>query len=513
MNLNRYKLGFGTLLILTAVVMGLQNDRVGFEPGHHGWVTSDHLAIILRSSPANLGVGYIGETLHADGSIDHTHFNRAPFFFEALVHLVLSPLQDDLAAYVMGVRQILNGVYVITLVVVFFLARLWLASDLKAMFATFMLGSGYYFLEYKDLVEPNRLGALAMFLAIYAIADFERRRRVRHLVGLAAICSCMGEAAPACFVFLAWFLLVGSRFALQRQSLKVWFRMPALLALMVSGGVAASLIGYNVLAEARMRSVAIADTGILESAQRRLGGAGDDVEARMHKSVAWENYSTVQVRRIFRGFLPHIVAARGSVRNVSPWYASVFLLLGVLACVRFARRKADDFSDSIWVAVGAGVLYLLVMRRLIAFHDFTLTNIAGFGLVVWCYVADRVIERHVRILTAFSAALLAVNLFTLRLHHNQMARIHNPVTAEFQTIRGVLGPGSKRIFIDVEGGSSRDLIPGAPAAPYFYFHGHLLTQQIEQAEFVVKKARDRSRESLTETNQRYFLYRGGLTRP
>ena len=64
MNLNRYKLGFGTLLILTAVVMGLQNDRVGFERGHHGWVTSNHLAIILRSSPANLGVGYIGETLY-----------------------------------------------------------------------------------------------------------------------------------------------------------------------------------------------------------------------------------------------------------------------------------------------------------------------------------------------------------------------------------------------------------------------------------------------------------------
>jgi hypothetical protein len=37
------------LLVLSVITLALQNEQVGFEPGHHGWMTSHSLAHISHA--------------------------------------------------------------------------------------------------------------------------------------------------------------------------------------------------------------------------------------------------------------------------------------------------------------------------------------------------------------------------------------------------------------------------------------------------------------------------------
>jgi hypothetical protein len=50
-------LAAAALVIATAAVIAFQPDRIGFPPGHHGWISSESLAMITRAGSDN---GFVG---------------------------------------------------------------------------------------------------------------------------------------------------------------------------------------------------------------------------------------------------------------------------------------------------------------------------------------------------------------------------------------------------------------------------------------------------------------------
>jgi len=68
----------------------------------------------------------------------------------------------------------------------------------------FFIFSGYYFLYYKDLVEQNRLGVLAIILGTYGILKFWRQKNIKSLFFYITIACFMGEGTPVLFVLIIW---------------------------------------------------------------------------------------------------------------------------------------------------------------------------------------------------------------------------------------------------------------------------------------------------------------------
>src|SRR4030042_3358309 len=91
--------------ILLILIILTQSKTTGFSKGHHGWVTSHHLSIIKRASFSNYFVGYTGDILEDNNKINHFYFNRAPFLFEALCHILLKPFDNNDYLYIYFAHQ------------------------------------------------------------------------------------------------------------------------------------------------------------------------------------------------------------------------------------------------------------------------------------------------------------------------------------------------------------------------------------------------------------------------
>ena len=70
------------------IVFATQFAGPGLGEGHHGWGSSQFLAIASRATPANGFVGHARVNLNADGTLDYIYSIAPPSFSAQLsVHL------------------------------------------------------------------------------------------------------------------------------------------------------------------------------------------------------------------------------------------------------------------------------------------------------------------------------------------------------------------------------------------------------------------------------------------
>src|SRR5258706_2414377 len=70
-------------------IVGWQGGYDDLQPKHHGWVSSDTLAIISKATPANFFVGYAPGTKDNQNQIQYEDFYRYPVFLTAVFKRVV----------------------------------------------------------------------------------------------------------------------------------------------------------------------------------------------------------------------------------------------------------------------------------------------------------------------------------------------------------------------------------------------------------------------------------------
>jgi hypothetical protein len=489
------------LALFAVLVFVTQNRVVGFEPGynelqpkHHGWVSSHTLAIIRHATPANAFVGYAVATIDESGKPDYDYFDRYPVFFSVAMHTLLS-WKARLSTQIYLAKQAMNGIFILTALVAFLLVHRLTRRLLASVAIVLASMASPYLLFYKDMVHFDQPALLGVVLLVYSIALYkiDGRRRLVYLAAVVAVS--LGRGYASFVVLLTWFLLeIVGLIRARTFSGSALIRLTALRVLILGVFWGAACLSYNVAVESIRRDVPVAQTSILESARNRLA-----LDEQFNESYAgilnWKTFFADQAIRVVRWSFP-VWEYEGSAG------ISALVVIGMFVFVVLGSRRLDaNRRMVILVMAASGPIWLIAMRNLSAFHDYTAMYYLGIPLAFYS-----VLVAHIRLPGAawLALAFAAFGIFAYRNHqiqdlHNQLGHPYDGYTHDFMRIAEALpGPGSR---IDL-----RDEVPFAPYAMGFYLPDAFRAPP-DLADFVITRDKKGSSPTLTPDNTYLFLFR------
>ena len=487
-------------LALGVIVFATQNNKLGFERGHHGWVSSHVLAIAQNASPENGFVGYAVQSRDASGQIQYHYFDRYPVPFSATLHLLVKTA-PDLAASIYFSRQFMNAIFLLNLVFAYLLLSRLTGDPVLSLSASLLAFSGYYFMFFKDMVHFDQPAILGVTLLLYAIVLHEQTRRKWPVYAATVIAVSMGRAYPAMAVLGLWLLFEVFR-TVHAQSWRP-FRAAKVLArsqppwvFFLGLVLSATYLSYNVYMESVVRDVPITETSIVNSAQRRLG-SNTAFAAERAVPLTWRLHAQVQAERLVVGAIPYPFGVPVEYKRSVEYLVKraglpvVLLLLAVGAAliVRYIFKQPTH-SRRLWILISlSGFAWVIPMKNLTLPHHYTTLYHLGLFLAFFTALVSLFPYRARPFLLASTLAVFLLSNSSVNSIHNLAAEDANTITADFQRIRNFLEPG-QNIHIHAPGERHLDgsvaIVPGAPYAAAFYLQRHYFTSA-EQALFSISR--------------------------
>jgi hypothetical protein len=256
---------------------------------------------------------------------------------------------------------------------------------------------------------------------------------------------------------------------------------------------AALNLAYNIHVEATRRGVALLQTGIVSSAVDRLS-LNQDFNASYADLLGWRYFVSDELIRLVRWSFP-IWEYEGS------WVVSALIVLAMLgAIVVWGRSMNPARRQVLAILTVSGPIWLLVMRNLSAFHDYTAMYFLGIPLAFFgATVTFLRLPRPGWIL----ALMLSLAVFTARNLqiqdlHRDLGRPYDVYTHDFMRMAAALPSDGQSIYV-------ADDVPYAPFAFGFYLPGQFIAPQ-ETATFAIGQDRGFGRTNLTPENSRMFLF-------
>lgn len=492
-------------MAVAAFVLLDQPSDPGFRPGHRGWVTAHTLAIFEKAEWAHGFVGYTYGTIGEDGDREHFYFDRYPFFFSAGMHGLLELGSDLPAERVDLARQIMNVIFLLTLAAgVAILLELGLSPPL-AVAAALLAGSGDILMRYRDMVHFDQPALLGTLVLVWAIVRWHRRGGGISVIVVAAIVACVGRGY-ACFAVLGvWWLatVVGRRLRMG----EILTSVPT-LACAAALASASVLLAHNVAMEARTRGVSLEETSIVDSARRRLG-FNDQFNEKYRRIVGWPRFLSAQARRAVLGLVPWRLEPGAPLPQTVVWGLLVFL--ATVVAVFLATREPGMRIPWIVLAL-SGIAWLLPMRNLAAFHDYTSMFLYGLNLVFWAALLTWIPWRGHLVCLIAAASLFAAAVATRNAEVAALSQSSARETADFTAIAASLPEGAHYL---ARPGIER-LVVGVPYAPGFYLPGRWAVNErtgkrphplADQPTYAIGRDPDGDGTSLTPDNEYVFLFR------
>ena len=274
-------LTYAVLLFVVVMTFYLQNRLVGWEAGyddlqpkHHGWVSSQGLAIIELATPENNFVGYAIQYKDSQNVIHYDYFDRYPVFFSAIFNQVLS-LRPKLYSKVYLAKQVMNLIFLGTLILAFLILDKLIKNKPLALTVALLAFSNPFLLFYKDMVHFDQPALFGFLLLIYAITFYKLDGLKIPLFICTFVAIGLGRGYASYAILILWlaieaFLVLRTRGISFGQKIKNILKHPSFYMLVIGIIWGASLLSYNILVEARKRNIPILETSILHSAGQRL---------------------------------------------------------------------------------------------------------------------------------------------------------------------------------------------------------------------------------------------------
>jgi hypothetical protein len=499
------------VVLATAAAVAFHPDRIGFAPGHHGWISSESLAMITHAAPDTGFVGYVLDIRREgerDAILRYSFDRNAPVLF-AVMHATIAPWSSDGLAQIRVARAFMLGVFLLTVLVCQRLAALVLEDRIKATAAALLTTSGYYFMRYKDMIDFAQPGVLAMLLLVLAIGRRLRDGRGdRHVFAAAILAASVGVGLPSVIVAATWFacevLALGARRVrgelTTRELARRLVASTAWRALAVGGLVAAAWLAYCIAVEMTIRDVSLERTSIFISVIKRAG-LEPKFLASYGEQLRWQNFHRVQAQRFDTALMPHWLVPGGEFMLANSARALIYgALIGLVW--RLWSRRLDPGRLVIPVCALFGPVWIYAMRYTSHFHDYFSITYGGTILMAWA-AALALLPR--RLGPVVLAAALVVFGASVRSAAKQAAAAAAPAAAlseDLARIRHALPAGAE---VYVEGGYDA-LAPGAPFVLGFWLNGAII-HPLPSAPYVLTRDARRGALSLTPRNSRVFLMR------
>jgi hypothetical protein len=507
--------GLGSLIVfgvLAVYVLVSQNHFVGFEPGydelqprHHGWVSSHALAIISHATAENGFVGYALAYAEPDGTIRYDYFDRYPVFFSAGMHQALA-ITERLSSKVYIAKQIMNLIYLATLLIAALIVDKLIGSKPAALAAAVLAMSSEYLLFYKDMIHFDQPALLGFMFLTYTIAlcVIDGRRQAPLLGAIVGVSLGRGYASIA--VLGVWFVLEWALAFVAGR--KCWRRVaremvahPATKSLVLGVTLAAVLLLYNASIESWRTGVSFFGTSIFESAEDRLG-LDPAFNLRNAAVAAWPRFLVDQLDRLIRWSLP--------LRKPGGWLWGNVAISGVmLVVIAFASARWDRARRVlVVVALASPIVWLTGMRYMSAPHDYTSMYYMGVPLLFYAS-AFSLLKVTRRPLLAWSVLAIALVLFHVSNQHTQTLHAEletrsDPVgrlsqfTWDMMAIREVLPGDGTVVALSQE-------FPNAPYGFGFYLPEYALGS-MDLADYIITRNPEALPGNLTPENKRLFVF-------
>jgi hypothetical protein len=498
--------------VLAAVaVVAYQPDRIGFVPGHHGWISSESLAMITRATPGNGFVGYVldlrGEG-EPDGRLRFSFDRNAPVLF-ALMHAAIAPWSADALAQIRLARAFMLGVFLLTAFVCQRLAALVLEDPVKATAAALLTTSGSYFMHYKDMVDFAQPGVLAMLVLMLAIGRRLRDRcGDRQVLAAAILAASFGVGLPSVAVAGSWFGCEAVGLAARRVRGELGTRelarrlaaSTAWRAIALGGVVAAAWLVYCTTVEMVIRDVSLERTSIFDSVMRRAG-LEPNFLAPFREQLRWGNFHHIQTQRFDTAVAPHGLVHGGPV-VLAPGVRVVLYGAVTALAWRLWARSPSPARLIIPVCALFGPVWIYGMRWTTHFHDYFAITYGGTILMMWTAALAPVPRRLGPVVLAVALMVFGASARSAGEHGQDAVASMNARSADLARIRRALPPGAA---VHVEGGHEA-VVPGAPFALGFFLSGAII-HPLPTAPYLLTQDAHRGPRSLTPGNSRVFLLR------
>jgi len=527
------RLVVAVLACALAWVLVAQPRNDGFRRGHRGWVTAHTLAIAQRASADN---GFLGYTLSLSTPArrDLYYFDRYPVFFAAGLRAAQQLVASDKSEEIHVARQAMNVLYVLTLVMgVMLLVELGITLEV-AVAAAALAGAGFTMVEYRDMVhfdQPALLGSVAL---LWSIAGFYNGRPAWRVVVVSALAVAAGRGYASFAILGLWWVLEVLRMAAgltaaaptksgtgrdfstrgpgdtAKPSLGTDSCPPAIgkiVRTIVTGvptracvlaiAVGSACLTYNILLEARTRDVPLDEVSIVVSAKQRLS-LSSGFNERTEKRRRWERFLVSQQNNLVRSTMPWMAHNPLKDRELAQRAAAALI---VVAALGFAASRPGPRRIPWLLACLGGPIWLVVMRNLAAFHDYTAMYFFPLCLTFFTALLLKVPRRATTAAALLACAVLVLATNASNARVERQSRWLRQETKEMQNIAGALEPHAE---VAIDG----PIFPGVPFALGFYLPDHDIVVEGPALRVITRKE-DLRGENLTPGNRRIFLYSTG----
>jgi hypothetical protein len=171
----------------------------------------------------------------------------------------------------------------------------------------------------------------------------------------------------------------------------------------------------------------------------------------------------------------------------------------VLVIVLFGRRLDPARRQVVLVLTLAGPAWVVAMRNLSAFHDYTAMYYLGIPLAFYASLAGliRLPRLGWVMAVALSLAVFGARHAQIQDLHREIGGPYSSYTHDYMRIAAALPAGGQRIFL-------ADGVPYAPYAFGFYLPDDVLAPA-DRADYVITRNRKLGGVDLTPDNSHVFL--------
>lgn len=495
------------IIIPIAAVMTFvnQNRIVGFESGydalapkHHGSVSSRGLAIISQATLENDFVGYAIRYKDDQNNLVYDYFDRYPVFFSAAFNRILA-LRPKLSSKIYLAKQVMNVIFIGTLILAFFISDKLIKNKPLALFAVLIAFANPYLLWYKDMVHFDQPALFGFLLLIYAIALYKIDGLKLPMFIATFVAIALGRGYASYAILILWlaieaFLILKTKGLVFVQKVKNVVKHPAFLLLVIGIVWGAGLLSYNIVVEAHRRNIPILQTSILDSASRRLS-LNPEFNQENEQIINWKEYAKTEVGRIIKWALPLKLPNPGFFVN-SLVLVIMFFIIGIVI-----RRQALERRIVFIILAVSGIVWMIPMRNMAAFHDYTTMWFIGIPLAF--FLSVMVLLKPSRDATYYIALMgLVVYLGAIgqvRYWHDTIAGNASEYTYDFMRIENVIGSKGNDVYVD---GS----VPFGTNAIEFYLQDQYIAP-LALSDYVITRDVNFSPDNLTPENTYFYLFK------
>ena len=537
------------LLALATLFLFAEDHGQFYRPGHHDWLSSRVLAITDNASAEYGFTRFDRLEPDQDGNPQpYGLYNRFPIGGYLLIKLATLPFGEDLSAKILAARTLMLACFSAAVVLAYLALASTIGSRWIACAATALAFSSYYCVYYKDMITTEvPVDLFAVMLAFHGMAIFVSENRFPQLLVKTCIALALGwHVYTALLLFIAFSLaseLVRAHRVAPLGSRVKHFSKVIFLGWPLQLGVTAFAFGLlvlsaNLLSEYYLLDGNIPATGLptWNSMMMRMGQI-EWFQTLHGQQLHWPNFLESQLQILGRMSFPYslpgyISLPLGHHASLEAAWMASFLPVSIAAlAVCLVWLCFHPQRILLATLTMFGLLWALLMKHSVAFHDFESVFYVGVPLTLFSLVllqVDRLGGK--RLMAGAAVAALLVFVFS----NWQMSRtardanrqtFHAEVMSDFQAIRRQTSDG---VTLGVLLAGTREQDVGATWALEYYLAQRIFLPiqyppaskpELEELrrvwaankafDLVVTNWREPEVDTLTPENRRFFLYSGG----